>query len=263
MNTIQIAADTLKTLAEKKYINKFGEIIELADSIEFSVKSSVLYEPGIIAFEEEPWQNDIPVITVVNDTTLNAAVNLQENESEVSVCILSFASGTSPGGGFKEGCLAQEESIARASSLYSTLLEHPKFYQENKKTKGIGTDHIIYSPNITVFRKEDGDWYDVPYTVSVVTSPAPDIKHYKIENINITEILENRINQILNVMIAQDHRVIVLGAWGCGVFGNDPEIIAELFKKSLKSHPFFDRIVFAVHGPEDSANFKAFQSRFV
>ena len=39
---------------------------------------------------------------------------------------------------------------------------------------------------------------------------------------------------------------MILGAWGCGAFGQEPEIVAKCFKSILKKYPAFDNVVFAI-----------------
>ncbi|HVT71393.1 MAG TPA: TIGR02452 family protein [Trebonia sp.] len=47
---------------------------------------------------------------------------------------------------------------------------------------------------------------------------------------------------------AHGHRTLVLGAWGCGVFRNDPAVVATAFAGHLdRTRGRFDRVVFAVY----------------
>jgi uncharacterized protein (TIGR02452 family) len=260
----QIAKETLDAIETKSYINKYGEIIDLSSSIDYAINCSILYGPGHAEIGS-CFSNPSPNISVVNKTTLDAAINIQEDTGETNVCILNFASAKNPGGGFIEGAIAQEESIARSSTLYPTLLKNNKFYEENKKkhTMGLYLDYAIYSPSIAIFRTNDGDWYDFPYYVSVVTSPAPNYNAVPAHKQGQVEsVIYNRIKQILGIMAFQEHRTIVLGAWGCGAFGNDPEMVAKLFKSALKEMPYFDNIIFAIYDKEDSETYLAFQSEF-
>ncbi|WP_404656163.1 TIGR02452 family protein [Kitasatospora sp. GAS204A] len=59
-------------------------------------------------------------------------------------------------------------------------------------------------------------------------------------------------------------RELVLGAWGCGVFRNDPDVVAEAFEQALSCHgAAFGKVVFAIwdRSPE-SVNRAAFRARF-
>ena len=65
---------------------------------------------------------------------------------------------------------------------------------------------------------------------------------------------------VLRAMASQEHRTVILGAWGCGVFRNDPQAVAEAFARWLRGPlgAAFDRVVFAVYergtsGPNRSA----------
>jgi uncharacterized protein (TIGR02452 family) len=63
--------------------------------------------------------------------------------------------------------------------------------------------------------------------------------------------MEERVNRVLGVAALHGHEVLVLGAWGCGVFRNDPGMIAELFHQAIvgRFRGAFRRVVFAVLDP--------------
>jgi len=126
-----------------------------------------------------------------------------------------------------------------------------------------------------VFRNDAGDWLEQSYLTSVLTSPAPnrhaifndednkmDDDQEEVMEIRIEETLFKRMNQILSIMALHGHRTIILGAWGCGVFGNDPLLVAELFKENLKKLPFFDRVAFPIYDRSDSDVLRSFVQIF-
>lgn len=278
-----VAKDTLNILKNKSYINNLGQEVDFEFELDWCVEKSELYKPNYQVAEYH--KKYIPNITVTNETTLQAAYRLKDKNP----CVLNFASAKHPGGGFTWGAKAQEETIARASGLYSSLIEFPEYYEENKKSqaKNIGhyLDYAIYSPLVPVFRDDDCKLLDEVYKVSVVTSPAPnwanivaDISDKCTENNKqddslfddeydraleeVEVVLYNRMLQVLNIMQEKGHTTIVLGAWGCGVFGNDPEIVASLFKKALNEVPCFDEVVFAIYADKESHVYKAFEREF-
>jgi uncharacterized protein (TIGR02452 family) len=113
------------------------------------------------------------------------------------------------------------------------------------------TDHIIYSPFVPFFRDTHGNFIEKPYRTSVLTVPAPyavDAQEKEIEAYQQT--LDKRMELLLSIAVIHGYRNLILGAWGCGAFGNDPEFVAERFYHYLKeNHKFagaFDNIVFSV-----------------
>ena len=270
----KIAEGTLDAIKALKYKTASGRTISLDKLVTPAVRRSKLYDPDWKVNLADKERNESPAISVTRESTLEAAARLADKRP----CVLNFASAKHPGGGFLHGALAQEESIARSSALYHTLIQHPEYYEENKRSQkdniGIYLNYAIYSPDVPVIRNDQGDWLDEPYTTSVVTSPAPN-RRAILDNaedelsgseattaLYIAQVFYNRMGQVLAIMAENNHRTIVLGAWGCGVFGNDPELVASLFKKALKQLPYFDEVVFAIYDAPDSEVYKAFEEVF-
>lgn len=287
MNYIEVAKDTLNILRKKKYTNSNGQVVDLTNILDFSVKNSELYKPDSIFDTSNLKQNTSPKITIKNTSTLLAAKEFGDMYG--NVCVLNFASAKHPGGGFTWGAAAQEETIARASGLYASLIEFPEYYEENKrsqaKNKGLYLDYAIYTPDCPVFKNDECELLDEPYLMSVVTSPAPnrteeenDIDEFAEQNDLsedefglyydfvedlISTTFYNRMIQVLNIMAKHGHRNIVLGAWGCGVFGNAAHDVVELFRNALEKVPYFDNIVFAIYAKdENDYNLYSFQEGF-
>jgi uncharacterized protein (TIGR02452 family) len=188
-------------------------------------------------------------ITVENDVVLEVAARLARKGRVVA---LNFASATSPGGGFLSGARAQEESIARSSGLYACLEGNPMYDHHRGRLDAMYSDYVIYSPDVPVFRTDAGDLFEEPYSCSILTSPAPQanaLRRYQPERLpQIEAALRPRIAKVLAAGAAHGHDTIILGAWGCGAFGNDPELVARLFDEAL-SGPFlgaYREIVFAI-----------------
>eukprot|EP00927_Polykrikos_kofoidii_P067028 TRINITY_DN62567_c0_g1_i1.p1 TRINITY_DN62567_c0_g1~~TRINITY_DN62567_c0_g1_i1.p1 ORF type:complete len:430 (+),score=62.32 TRINITY_DN62567_c0_g1_i1:104-1393(+) len=174
----------------------------------------------------------------------------------ISVGALNFASARNPGGGFTTGASAQEESIARSSALYPCLTKHFKafFVPSRRAASGAYTSDIIYSPGVPVIREDGGALLNRPYFVDVATAAAPNVgsmcrdSSLKEAEMQAEEALRERIPRILNLFARHGVVDIVLGAWGCGVFGNNPTTVAALFAEQLRG-PYrgcFRRIIFAV-----------------
>lgn len=185
---------------------------------------------------------------------------------------LNFASARNPGGGFTTGAAAQEESIARSSALYPCLT---KFFQDffvpsRRAPSGAYTHDLIYSPRVPVLRNDSGQLLSQPYFVDFVTAAAPNVGSLRSRNntkssakaqSEAESILRERIPRVLEVFVRHGALDLVLGAWGCGVFGNDPAIVARIFKEQLRGRfqGRFRRVIFAVL---DSSMAKAFGDEF-
>ncbi|MFB9360214.1 TIGR02452 family protein [Actinoplanes nipponensis] len=188
------------------------------------------------------------LVEVTGESTLAAARRLGGD-----VAALVFASARSPGGGFLNGAQAQEESIARSSGLYPCLRAAGEFYTFHRSHAELTySDRVIYSPGVPVFRDDRAALLTQPYPVSFLTAAAPNLgairRNQPDRAAGVPEVLRRRAARILAVAAAHGHRRLVLGAWGCGVFGNDPTTVAEAFAAALAGQPMV-HVVFAVLGP--------------
>lgn len=187
---------------------------------------------------------------VANESTLAAARRLvAEGHRPVA---LNFASAKHPGGGFLSGARAQEESLARSSGLYACLNSHPMYELHRAARDPMYTSYAIYSPDVPVFRDDDGALLREPFLCSFITAPAVNAKMVLERDPKrrpeIREAMRERIVKVLAIAAQHEHEALVLGAWGCGVFGNDNEEVASLFEQALTDRFMgaFSRVVFAV-----------------
>ena len=167
---------------------------------------------------------------------------------------LNFASAKNPGGGFLGGSQAQEESLARSTGLYPCQKSNFEYYEVNRQTKScLYTDYMIYSPKVPLFKYENGDCMDEAIPVSILTAPAVNAgivrKKEAKKTKKIEAIMKRRIEKVLAIAQAHQHETLVLGAWGCGVFQNDPVEIAQYFSEIIRNKFYnqFRKIVFAVY----------------
>ncbi len=185
-------------------------------------------------------------IEVTGESTLEAARRLGGD-----IACLNFASARSPGGGFLNGAQAQEESLARSSALYPCLRAAADFYAHHRAHDDLTySDRVIYSPRVPVFRDDSGTLLPQPYEVSFLTAAAPNrgavLRNQPERAEDIPVAVLRRAIRVLHVAASHGHRRLVLGAWGCGVFENDPAVVAEVFRIALRDNRFFDHVVFAV-----------------
>ncbi|WP_196886453.1 TIGR02452 family protein [Aureivirga sp. CE67] len=252
-----LAEETLKILENGFFQTNSGEKINIKEIQEKAEKNTTLYTPED---SDQLLKNDFKEsetfetkIWLERDTTLNTTRNLIKNGFKDAIC-LNFASAKNPGGGFLGGSQAQEESIARATGLYPTLLKCSEYYETNRNTKScFYTDYMIYSPNVPIFKSEDGENLDALEVCSVITAPAVNagvVRNKEPQRVDeIEKIMKRRIEKVLAIALENNHKSIVLGAWGCGVFQNNPEEIALYFKEIIegKFPNQFQNIVFAIY----------------
>ena len=257
---IVIAKNTLDILAKGAYTNKNGKLIGIAKAQKEAVNHTKLYKPGELrALIEEPLgsPNETDTIFVVNGLTTLDSVRAEFSEDPELLC-LNFASARHPGGGFLKGSEAQEESIARASGLYKCLMKAEPYYIANRRTETcLYTDHIIYSPGVPVFKDKEGELMDEAVRTAIITAPAVNtgvVRRQEPENVDkIESVMARRMEMVLAICKKHGHQTLILGAWGCGVFGNDPEVIASMFKDLLigKYKNQFKKVVFSVYAKEE------------
>lgn len=88
---------------------------------------------------------------------------------------------------------------------------------------------------------------------SVITGPAPNagevLRREPEAGLAIEAALRHRAGLVLALARERGHRSLLLGGWGCGVFRNDPVMVADAFGNGLESETFggaFDHVAFAV-----------------
>jgi len=257
----RVAHNTLELLAAGCYDVPKGHI-NIQDQLQSSIAASTFYPAAGWQFSSGHGAHKFnSTVEIWCCTTLYAAQELAR-EGEIPPGVLNFASARNPGGGFATGAEAQEESIARSSGLYPCLTKYfNEFFVPHRCAEsGEYTHAIIYSPAVPVFRDDSGRLLETPYTADFLTSPAPNLGvmqnkgHHSKSNGQCSasqranDILYERSARVLDTFARHGAIDLVLGAWGCGVFRNEPKNVANNFKTLLeKRFPGnFRRIIFAV-----------------
>ena len=135
---------------------------------------------------------------------------------------LNFANGIHPGGGFLNGARAQEEVLCRSSALYLTLEGDPMYEHHRKRGTQDSTDWVIYSPEVPVFRNDDGSVVDQTWLLSFITCAAPYAP--VIGQPRAGDLLQKRINAFLRL---PKHTVIAPWCWEPGDAGHSRMIQYE------------------------------------
>ena len=267
MSLSQLAQDVLNLL-ERGFYETDGQQVSIAAQQQRACDDSRLYSPDdLTALRGKLPQGDPAQIEVMDATTQQAAQTLV---ADGPLVLLNFASARNPGGGFLGGAKAQEEDLCRCSGLYPTLLPHIEYYEVNRAQKSLlYTDYAIYSPGVPFFKhRGTGELLAEPFTASVITMPAPNSRPYLKRDGDpraLEECFERRWRNVLAIAYDQNISTILLGAWGCGAFGGDPEMASRTARRALDDFaPAFERIIFAIpgRGKQSQRNLDVFRQQF-
>ncbi len=260
-----IAERTLQIIEEGIYTFE-QEKISVEQQIQNSIQQTITVAPDEFDHLELEEINGFSTsIVLKNGTTIEA---LLEERSDLKIGLLNFASAKNPGGGFLGGASAQEESLARSSSLYASLVKDKTMYNYNRgRSTYLYSDYMIYSPDVVFWMDDSGKTLKIPV---VLTAPAPN-KGAMIQNSRPEQILElesafrSRMDKMFRLAASRKVECLILGAWGCGVFQNDPAEVAGYFQELLTSkyENRFQKVVFAVRdSSKNQAVYNAFSQVF-
>ncbi|MCD8212422.1 MAG: TIGR02452 family protein [Oscillospiraceae bacterium] len=170
---------------------------------------------------------------------------------EGRILLLNLASAVYPGGGVRKGMNGQEEDLCRKSTLLQSLESDAakEYYEYNKELDTrMGSDAVMVSPDVAVFRDGENNLLDEPFTISVLTCSAPNIR-FGLNGFSEEEykkMLYDRIRGILSTAGSLGYKNLILGAFGCGAFGNDAAVVSDAFKSAFAGRTEFDHADFAV-----------------
>ena len=277
MKRTAIAQNTLSILETGDYILENGNQVDIKQELASCVSNTKCYNPDNLLEIQQKVLSTAPQFSstefeVRNETTLMGAKRLALSQQYQKIGVLNFASAKNPGGGFLKGAQAQEESLARSSGLYKSLLKCPEYYDYHRSNKSLlYSDRMIYSSGCPVFKNDEGTLEEQPYVVDFITSPAPNAGEFKKnqpQDVNkIPEVLRVRGSKLLSLAADNGCDALVLGAWGCGVFRNDPAMVAQMFADLLlHNNPFWGRfkhIAFSVFdSSQQQETFREFREYF-
>ena len=274
-------------MTKKELISVFNDTMDFVTTkfsgptLRAQMSTRIISDPE--DFRGEKYYDDPAIIKVTNRDTFTAAkeyANIINSANEGFVGVLNFASSTNPGGGVTKGSTAQEECLCRCSNLYLTLYQEKcirEYYNINKKyMSNLGSDAIIYSRNVYVFKDKDYNMLPVKdrFYVDVLTCAAPNLREnprnqYNTdaseEKLTLTDeelynIHVKRARNILNVAVKNEDDYLILGAFGCGAFRNNPEIVAKEYKDVLQDYMYCFKVIdFAIIDGKYSNNYEIFK----
>ena len=248
----------------------YSEDPVLSESAAKSRENTRLYGsddyPALPADEDLKKQREI---CVTRERTFEAAVRLHRQYPDRKIAVLNFASAVNPGGGVKHGASAQEEALCRCSTLYPTLdckWLREQFYDVNRSAGDVRhTDALIYSPDIVICKTDDAipqrlDPQDF-VSVDVISCAAPTLRNepanwrnpetgkpVRMDSGQLYALHVRRARHILHIAAYNKADILVLGAFGCGAFANDPQTVASAYQTVCADYrKWFDVIDFAVY----------------
>ncbi|MBQ5333248.1 MAG: TIGR02452 family protein [Oscillospiraceae bacterium] len=261
MNNIKVAKETIRITAEGKYTLS-GNTVDLPQK---DYKEVIVYSPEAgAALPDIKKDGELCRITVINADSFQAARGFDDP------FVMNFANAHCPGGGFMLGANAQEEALCRCSTLYASISSEKAaemYRYNNSHISMTESDYMLLSPNVCVFRNEKCELLEMPFSAAVITIPAPNrygaamLASGKL----IAETMTRRMRIMLKIAAKNGYKNLILGAWGCGAFGNDPSDVAGHFRTVLIDEGYgygFDNVCFAVYGREDGRNISAFRRIF-
>ncbi len=256
----RVVANATRAICKDGIYETGGKLVLIGDALAHAVRDTREYLPTD-ALEPGQSPRDAAANTrfeVTTETTLEAAHRLTDAGTH-RVGALNFASARNPGGGFDEGAKAQEEDLAYASGLVACL-EGREMYRAHANRHGpqhLYEDFLVHSPAVPVFRDDrTGTLLEAFWPCGIFTCPAPNAAAYLPANRNrlrqaekdIETVLRRRIGRLLTLARHLSYQRLVLGAWGCGVFGCDPTMVArafaETFDRSFRGT--FTHVTFAI-----------------
>ena len=268
---IKVFQDTMNWVTTEK---------DLSDSITKAKKSTeIFWEDSYPSFNQKTLYET--KVTVSKNRSFEAAVKLNKETPGNKIAVMNFANAFHAGGGVTNGSSAQEECLCRTSTLYPLLYRRSlrdtfyKHHQDLNTAKA--SDALIYTEGVIICKTDEDlpkrmpkeDWV----SVDVITVAAPDLRN--ISNIhaelvgngtcmNDAELFGYHVKRAIHVLTcaaAKKADILVLGAFGCGAFQNNPEVVARAYKVALEEFPkVFKRIEFAIYcRPDDDTNYQIFK----
>lgn len=267
----QLATQTIEIMGQGWYVSRTGNQVSIAAAMKQAIQGTTLYEASMLAKAPMGTKKTDAPLKVTCESTFEAMRRLSLGCSGKVGC-LNFASAKNPGGGFLNGAQAQEEALARSSGLYECLMKAPGYYEKNRANSScLYLDLVIASPDVPFFRTDEGELIEEPLLATVITAPAPNagavMANEPARTSEIQPTLQRRAQLVLQAAVLCGVTHLVLGAWGCGVFRNEPGMVADAFARLLKTGcPYsrsFNEVVFAIFDPaQTGGNLAAFRRVF-
>ena len=251
--------DARRAAAERHTAEVAGR---LARDIERSSAGVIRYEGDLKTEVAEP---SVPEVSVAAQDAVAAVLERGRGYAQFcDLAVLDFASFVNPGGGYIRGGLAQEEALCTESYLYNVLDGQRAWYQENRRRNincELYRERALVVPAVRFERGKMHAYADV------IVAAAPNARRareeYRVADATLEAAMRDRIRFVLDIADALGREKIVLGAYGCGVFGWDAELVAELFRAELaRGAHGVKQVVFAIPRTRYDENLAKFEHAF-
>ena len=235
-----------KALKNTEYMEKY-----FRQQIDESIAKSKIYG-GPDRMPERANENAFEPQVYFLNTDSVSAIFATKPLFQGKVAVLNFASYKNPGGMFMEGSSAQEEALCHKSFLYNVLRCFKSYYLWNNqhKNKALYLDRAIYTPDVMFVRNGEAVYCDV------ITCAAPNFtvahRYQGIDKNENDKVMRSRICFVRDIAEEQKVDTLILGAYGCGVFGQDPETVAEMLAETFRKTSV-NKIIYAVPGRDKNA----------
>lgn len=226
---------------------QYGSVPELIEAVKHSIRHQF-----IVAHEEnidQPKAQDSQTKYICSGKRSFEAAKAYKGKK---TAVLNFANNHVVGGN-PFYSVTQEESLCRCSTLLPCLQAlYEQFYKKHSDQyrqhiiDEMGSDDLIYTPDVVVFKTDERTDPIYPqmmerskwYKVDVITCAAPELFRMRRKPSNYEAIITSRVKKILDVAAKEKAEVLILGAWGCGAFRNDPVVVSRAFHSLLKNYNF-------------------------
>ena len=251
----------LKENSNKAMIHTLDMRRDYPEEINYSVTNTTLYKEPLLL--EQVGGNRSSESMVWDCDSISAAFKAKQDLRPHKICILNFASFKFPGGKFFDGFMSQEEALCHNSYLYNVLAEFEIPYYKKHLAPTYLNQHMyrneaLYSPKVRFFLNDETDSFDV------LTISAPNYKTgsrlFRIDPKRNKDTLESRIEFLSKILLKENVDCAILGAFGCGVFGQNPHLVAQLFKDTF-AEGGIQHIIYAVPADINEINYKVFVNR--
>lgn len=207
----------------------------------------------------------VPEVTVMAADAVAAILETGRGRAEFcDLAVLDFASFVNPGGGYIRGAWAQEEALCAESFLYNVLEKQGDWYGENRRRNincELYRNRGLVVPKVRFTREKLHAYADV--LVVAAPNARRSRQEYHVKDEVLVRAMRERIRFALDVVDALGHKKVVLGAWGCGVFGWEADVVAELFREELAAGAHgVEQVVFAVPRDRFNDNLAQFEHAF-
>lgn len=205
-----------------------------------SIHNSNIYSPD---FHAEAPATPTRRISLMDTDSVRALFALNK---DCEATVFNFASYKYPGGMFLDSSTAQEEALCHRSTLFPVLTSFDEvYYAPNRKNlnRGLYTNRVIFSKGVLFYNHDNSE----QRFANVLTCASPNWltaqKYYGVSKSENNREVRERLKWLNEVLANEQVNVFIAGAWGCGVFRQNPTFMARAMVEEL-TYP--EWLIFAI-----------------